>query len=444
VFDAGLASRVLYAADVKKVGGASNFFRINELGYYPSARLKTCYSSPRCRPRDEPPAMEGLFPQRRAPPVTAPGTAAEQPPTTSTSAPEPLTFPVRWLLEHASPPLQYRSLSQVARPSELSSRDYDWLPYSYRPAIKLAVTQSRDGMWNNSILSLPPRGNDFSNIGTIPAVRRLLEYGWSPDSPPLLLARRLLFRLLAEDNDPAYTFELATKTREDDIVRRTRGIFREAAAATLAQCGYENDPRLRGAARRILERTVAYLTSPLGEKPWMRVGNTHVLAPESAPPSIYTLTMLAYMPIFRHEHFTAVERIYDWITQPLPRQDAVQLFGKKMVPQPHLIMGDVLPHRNAVDADVPFALMWLETMARLNFLRRNEGWLKLYERFVDDRDRAGIWHPHKGSERPVTSNAWSWPTFPLDEGVAVESKWTDVTFRLGLIGRLLGREIELI
>jgi hypothetical protein len=376
--------------------------------------------------------------------VTAPGTAAELPPTIPSPVPEPLTFPVSWVVEHAAAPIKYRAMSDVARLSE-SAREVDGLPYSHRPAIRLAATQNRDGTWNNSILSIPGKHSaDFSGIGTIPAVRRLIEYGWEPDSPPLVLARRLLFRLLAEDNDPAFTFELGTKTRDDDMVRRTRGVFREAAAATLAQCGYENDPRLRGAARRILERTFAYLNSPLGEKPWMRVGNTHVLAPESAPPSIYTLTMLAHMPIFRHEHFTAVERIYDWITQPLPRQEAVQLYGKKMVPQPHLIMGDVLPHRNAVEADVPFALMWLETMARLNFLRRNDGWMKLYERFVDDRDRSGVWHPHKGTERPTTTNPWAWSTFPLDDGVGPESKWTDVTFRIGLIGKLLGREIELI
>ena len=336
-------------------------------------------------------------------------------------------------------------MAEVVRITNPSPRSLDWLPYSHRPAIKLAATQQRDGTWNQSILSLPTRhSTDFAHIGTVPAVRRLIEYGWSPESPPLILARRLLFRLLAEDNDPAFLFELGTKTRDDDLVRRSRGLFREAAAATLAQCGYENDPRLRGAARRILERTVNYLNSPLGEKPWMRVGNTHVLAPESAPPSLYTLTMLAHMPIFRHEHFSEVERIYDWITQALPRQDAVQLYGKKMVPQPHLVMGDMLPHRNAVDADVPFALMWLETMARLNFLRRNEGWMKLFERFVDDRDRSGVWHPHKGLERPTTTHPWAWSTFPLEDGEGMESKWTDVTFRVGLIGKLLGREIELI
>ena len=378
--------------------------------------------------------------------VTAPSTAPEIAPTIPTPAPEPLTFPLSWLMEHASAPIKYRAMTEVARLTEPSPSDIDWLPLSHRPALKLAVAQTRDGMWNHSILSVPSKqhSSDFANVGTIPAVRRLAEYGWSAESPPLVLARRLLFRLLAEDNDPAFTFELGSKTRDDDLVRRARGVFREAAAAALAQAGYENDPRLRGAARRILERVVTYLNSPLGEKPWMRVGNTHVLAPESAPPSIYTLTMLAYMPIFRHEHFSEVERIYDWITQPLPRQEAIQLFGKKMVPQPHLIMGDVLPHRNAVEADVPFALMWLETMARLNFLRRNEGWTKLYERFVDDRDRAGVWHPHKGTERPLTTHPWAWSTFPLDDGAGQESKWADVTFRIGLIGRLLGREIELI
>jgi len=198
-------------------------------------------------------------------------------------------------------------MTEIGGAADPGSPDVDWLPYSHRPAIRLAVTQTRDGMWNHSVLSIPGRhASDFSNIGTIPAVRRLVEYGWGPDSPPLILARRLLFRLLAEDNDPAFTFELGSKARDDDMVRRTRGILREAAAATLAQMGYENDPRLRGAARRILERTIFHLTSPLGEKPWIRVGNSHVLAPEASPPSIYTLTMLAYMPIFRHEHFSEV------------------------------------------------------------------------------------------------------------------------------------------
>jgi hypothetical protein len=361
-----------------------------------------------------------------------------------------MTFPLGWILDSASGPIKYRSVTEVARVDEPTARGMEFLPYAHRPALRLALTQNVDGIWNESMLTVPRQGNDFTNIGTIPAVRRLLEYGWDRESPPIALARRALFRLLAEDNDPAYLYEMAPKAKDDDAVRRGRMQLREAAAAALAQAGYESDPRLRGAARRIMERIHQYLTSPLAEKPWKRVGNVHVLAPEVSPPSFHTLTMLAHMPIFRNENYTETEAIYHYISQPHPRQESVQLIGKKMVEQPQFVLGDRLPHRNAVENDVPFALMWLETMARLGFLRRNENWMKMFERFEDDRDRSGVWHPHKGTSVPTTSNPRVWPMFPLEDlsaggGTAKASgaAWADVTFRIGLIGRLLGREVTI-
>lgn len=360
-----------------------------------------------------------------------------------------VTFPLGWLLEHASPAIQYRAAADVARLPADTLREINWLPYAHRPAIRLAVAQSADGTWNDCMLAVPGRNpHDFSSVGTIPAVRRLLEYGWDRESPPIAQARRILFRLLAEDNDPNYLFELRPKTRDDDAVIRGRLVLREAAAAALAQAGYEADPRLRGAARRILERTDAFLNSPLAEKPFIRVGNQHVLSPEAHPPSLYSLTMLAHMPIFRQEQYTEIERIYEYLTRPLPRQEAIQFVGKKAVTQPHMVLGDMLPHRNAVESDVPFALMWLETMARLNLLKRNENWMKMYERFVDDRDRTGVWHPHKGSDTPTSSNPRVWPSFPLEDTTGTDRsadvRWADVTFRIGLIARLLGSDIELI
>jgi hypothetical protein len=63
---------------------------------------------------------------------------------------------------------------------------------------------------------------------------------------------------------------------------------------------------------------------------------------------------------------------------------------------------------------------------------------------VDDRGRDGVWHPHKGAGVPVTANPWAWPSFPLEEGANPAAKYADVTFRIGLIGKLLGKEIELI
>lgn len=350
-----------------------------------------------------------------------------------------------WLLDHASNPIRYRAIVDVARLGGDIARDAAILPYAHQPALMLALSQSVDGIWNRSMLEVPPaRGEAFERVGTINAFRRLLEYGWDKDSPSLLRTRRLLFRLLAEDDDPAYLFELGREGHRDaDLGRRGRAILREAAAAALAHAGYEGDPRLRGAARRILDRVDGFLRSPLVHKPWVRVGNKQVLASEAAPPSIYALSMLAYMPLFRNENHVQLDRLLHYISQPMPRQELAQLYGSTVVAQPHLVLGDMVPNRNVADADVPFALAWLELMARLTFLRRNETWSRLFDRFLDDRDRDLVWHPHKGMAMPRSSNPFVWPTFPLEQRAEGDERWTDVTFRLGLIARLSGRPLEL-
>jgi hypothetical protein len=351
-----------------------------------------------------------------------------------------------WLLDHAAAPIKYRSILEVAKLPVQDGGPVQALPLTHRPALTLAATQQPDGTWNHAMLSIPSaRAEHFEGIGTITAVRRLLEYGWDKDSPPLVRARRVLFRLLAEDDDPGYLFEFANgKGLDEDLAHRARAILREAAAATLAQAGYEGDPRLRGAARRILERIAAYLRSPFAQKPFIRVGNQHVLPSDAAPPSVYALLMLAHMPLFRTEHHEAMELLYHHLAQPLPRQEAFQLCGKTVVAQPHLVLGDHLPHRNAADEDVVMAITWLELMARLGFLKRNDNWCKLFDRFLDDRDADGVWHPHKGMAAAKSSNPFLWPMYPLEDHPSGDERWTDVTFRLGLIGRLAGRAIEAI
>jgi len=108
---------------------------------------------------------------------------------------------------------------------------------------------------------------------------------------------------------------------------------------------------------------------------------------------------------------------------------------------PHLVMGDPLPHRNAADADTPAALWWLEILARLGFLRRNDNWGKLYERFLDDCDPRGLWKSPKRSAVMRSANPFVWASFPLEPHATAEDRVANVTFRLGLIGRVSGREI---
>jgi hypothetical protein len=357
----------------------------------------------------------------------------------------PVRFPLSWLFEHATPPIQYRAALEVARLPEALRPAIASLPYAYAPALLLAVTQRTDGTWNEKVLAVPAEDDRWpAGVGTIPAVQRLLEYGWDRESPPLLRARRLLFRLLAEDEDPSFLCELAAEAGTDeDLIRRGRAILREAAAATLAQAGYERDPRLRGAAQRLLSPVAEYLRSPLAQKPWVRLGNRQVLSADAAPPSVHLLRMLAHMPLFCSEHAETLDNIYEYVSQTPPRQEPFQLVGDHVVEQPHLVLGDPLSTRGVVDADAPAAVSWLELVTRLGFLRRNERWIKLLERFLGDLDRGGVWHPHKGQEAPTSSNPFVWPYFPLDPANEGAARWTDLTFRLGLIARLAGRPIEL-
>lgn len=120
------------------------------------------------------------------------------------------------------------------------------------------------------------------------------------------------------------------------------------------------------------------------------------------------------------------------------------MVGKKILPVPHLVMGDRLPHRNAVEADVPAAVSWIELVARFGFLRRNDNWSKMYERFVDDCARNGVWHPHSGSTVPKNATGWVWSSYPLQPADGGDERVADITFRIGLIARLSGRPVDLI
>ena len=63
---------------------------------------------------------------------------------------------------------------------------------------------------------------------------------------------------------------------------------------------------------------------------------------------------------------------------------------RKSLSQPHLVMGDLLPHHATRPMTTSCSAMeWLELMAlHLAFLKRNDNWVKLFERFLG-RTRSG-------------------------------------------------------
>lgn len=342
--------------------------------------------------------------------------------------------------------VQFRLIRDVVQERPTSST-WPMVPYGSRQGWHLLGTQEADGSWPAGTLVVPD-GLGVVGVGTIPAYRRLLELGWDPESPGMSATKRLLFRLLAEDDDPSFLAELRPDDDDEELVLRGRLLLREAAAAALAQAGYEADPRLRGAARRLVARVEAFFKSPLALKPFMRIGNQHVLPADVAAPSFHLLVMLGYMPQFRSEHSEFMDRLFTYLIQPWPRQAAVQQVGAHLIEQPHLVLGDFLATRSALDGDMPSALAWLETMARIGFLGRHDGWVKLLDRTLDDRDRRKVWNPPRSVEMPSTVPVWAWPVLPLSDGAdddaASHDFSVDVTFRLALIARLAGRTLDLV
>lgn len=348
--------------------------------------------------------------------------------------PEPVAVPITWLVDHGAAPIRYRTIVDLAKLSPLPDRLLS-LVYGFEPAVKLALAQRPEGTWHNAMLAIPASRADFDGVGTIPAFRRLLEYGWDREAPPLFHARRLLFRLLAEDSDPSLLFELSEKAKsEDDGVRRNRALLREGAAAALAQAGYESDPRLRGAALRLLQRVMTFLRSPLAADPWITAGGKRTLAPTATPPSYFLLLMLAHMPLFRLEHASELDELLKYLTSA-PPGDARAGGGQGL-----LVTGDPLADGEIVNNDIGFVVAWLELAARLGYLKKHQGWAQVFERLLGQCDEDFVWRT-KRSAAARSSNAFVWPTFPL---TAPDDPSADVTFRLGLIARHAGRPLELV
>ncbi len=353
----------------------------------------------------------------------------------------PVRVPVRWLMRESTGAVQYRAVVELAKLKP--AMDAQPITLTQASAIRCAVTMHLDGTWGGRLFPLPGAA---PHTATFSAFRHLLECGWDRESPPLAISRRFLFRLLAMDEEPTMLYELAETTQGNkELAKRIRANVRVEAAALLAQAGYERDPRVRGAAIRANQRVMDYLRSPLAAKPWIRVGNKQVLAPEAAPPTMSFLRMAAFMPELRTEYHMGMELLGRHLMQPEPRQEPVQQIDGLLVPVPHAVLGDRLPHRNALEADVPAALHWLEIMVRLGVFRRHEPWIKMFERFVESADRYGVWHPMKGDAMPATTAPDLIGWFPLEEqSTEGERRWSDVTLRVSLIAKLIGRDLNLV
>jgi hypothetical protein len=347
------------------------------------------------------------------------------------------------MVDNASSSLQYRIIKDLLGP-DAGARDFSALAYSNLEAIRLAVAQQADGLWNRAILSVPEPGTKKPerSVGTAAAVHRLLELGWEREAPPFQAARRPLFRLLAEDTDPGFVYELASLGEDAEAISWSRSQLRGGAAAALAHAGHELDPRLRGAAQRHLARVEEHIGSSMADDPWVKLAGTNALSPDAFPPTLHTLLMLAWMPAYRVEHDDLIDRLTAYFARPMPRHAPMQAVGARALPSPYVLLGDPLSVRSVAEGDIGFTVFWLELVARLGMLKRHEGWQRHFSRLLDSRDRDLVWRAGKGQPSDE-SHALTWPFADL-RGRGAAGREVEVTFRLAQIARLAGYTVDFV
>lgn len=301
-------------------------------------------------------------------------------------------------------------------------------------------------MWGGNLLGLAASAKDgIKDVGTIPQYRRLLQLGWPAHSRPFKLADRVLFRLLSRDPDPALLFEWQKLVKaEPEAEEWVRSIEREAASDALAEAGYGDDPRLRGAGHKIANSISAFLRSPMAEKPFVKRGRQTALNPEAHPPSWFSVSMLAAMPTLRRERAGFTERLGHYLAQPAPRKTFVIPLGKKTAKPQYLLLGDpIQADAKGCPKDIPLALLYIQHLAQMGALEWAPVATKVLAWFFHDCDENGVWHPRNLRTQPKVVDKIAYHYWPLRvDDKTPESRQADVTFRLAQIAKLLNWELE--
>jgi hypothetical protein len=253
--------------------------------------------------------------------------------------------------------------------------------------------------------------------------------------------------LLSRDDDPTLLVEFQRVAKTDPgLGLWARNMGAQAAAAALARGAHEEDPRLRGAAHRIASDISTYLRSEIAQKPFKKAQGKTVLDPLAYPPTVFSVEVLAFMPAVQRERSGFLERLAAYFSIPTPRREFYIQAGKKLLRPMFEILGDPL-HSDAqghVD-DIPFALYWLELLARLGIVRQVQSASRVLARLFSECSEEGIWSPAGLRATPKSDNPVVSHYFPLEgPGKSPAQRQTDVTFRLALIAKLLGVPLNVI
>src|SRR2546427_7925707 len=104
--------------------------------------------------------------------------------------------------------------------------------------------------------------------------------------------------------------------------------------------------------------------------------------------------MLAFLPPVQRERAGFIERLGNYFSAPAPRRAFLILAGQKLLKPVFELLGD--PLRSDAQghvSDIPFAVYWLELLARLGLARHISRPSTVLARLSRQCDESGIWSP---------------------------------------------------
>jgi len=359
--------------------------------------------------------------------------------------------PLSWLHEHACPSILLRTATDILPTHYTSSADIAALRsevIEYRNVKYLNRRQWQNGSWSGNMLGIGPmKSAGIKDVGTVAQYRRLLELGVPINQRAYKLADRLFFKVLSRDETPSLWFEYQKGAAENPELKVwARSFLREGVTCALAHAGRVEDPRVRGSAHRVISDVSQFLRSEVAESPLTKKGSKYLLEPGAYPPSIFSVAMLSYMPRLQRERAGFVERLGRFLATP-PQSDnwSIQI-GKKSLKSTFHILGDPLKADSKGNTDdIPWSLHWIELIVRLGLLDVAPTAQRILARLLQDCDEQGTWNPKNLRTLPKSRSKLADFAFPLEvDGKTQDRRRVDVTFRLALIAKLAGWDLEIV